>query len=85
MAKGKHAPNKGALKQAEKVKIIHSFLRFFYIVISTVPISLLMMQKVLHPGSRKVGRIAKKATHRGNIEIKGKVRLNSSVSNQFYE
>ena len=29
--------------------------------------------KVLHPGSRKVGRIAKKATHRSNIETKGKV------------
>lgn len=49
MAKGKHAPNKGALKQAEKV---------------------------LHPGSRKVTKLAKKATHRGNIEIKGKVGLN---------
>ena len=29
MAKGKHAPNKGALKQAEKVKKDHSFLFTF--------------------------------------------------------
>ena len=38
-----------------------------------------LMKKVLHPGSRKVGRIAKKATHRGNIEIKGKVCILSQI------
>ena len=38
-----------------------------------------LTKKVLHPGSRKVGRIAKKATHRGNIEIKGKVCILSQI------
>ena len=30
MAKGKHAPNKGALKQAEKVKKVHFLLSSFH-------------------------------------------------------
>jgi hypothetical protein len=48
MAKGKHALNKGALKQADKV---------------------------LHPSSRKVKKVARATRHKTNVDTKGKPGL----------
>eukprot|EP00092_Neocalanus_flemingeri_P011805 GFUD01012728.1.p1 GENE.GFUD01012728.1~~GFUD01012728.1.p1 ORF type:complete len:183 (-),score=80.77 GFUD01012728.1:61-609(-) len=57
MAKGKHAQNKGQIRQ----------------------------EKVLHPTSRKVLKIARKATHRSNVDAKGKVGMQrlSALAEKF--